>query len=717
MLRMFSPFPLGIFEKLSDWHFTRHIGLMVLVSLIFPLSTGCPKTRPVWPARRTPFVSFRVFALTACLAVWVFLAPLPSFCPCLSLREVIIFALYYRLPSLHSVHSHCNKETCKMIPQAHESKTIYITVLLLLVIVSLSQAFTTTTTSLLARPPRHAVLPAGNRHHQPSPITSKTTTRLNQASVYVPLKQDRRKTLVHRFRHFLQDKREQHAARQQINKDTNNSSASAPADVPRYRQLIHFWSTTLLIWLSEPLLSLVDTTVVGLQPASLLQLAAMGPATTLMDTALYMTYFLAICTTNQVTQYKAVKNYRALQQSVSHIMGVAAVMGLTVAGVLWQAGPWLLRSMSGASTSTQVLGLASQYCWIRGAVAPISIMGMIAQAFCLATLDTKTPAVAVVVATVLNVVGDLVLTPFWGMQGAALATAVASVSASSILLRAVWKQVRMWRQEEIQQTSGSATTTTATDDAAAVAVPAPIPFLSLPDPKSLWHLFKLSFPLAFNMWSKMASYTALTIAAAPYGVTAMAAHNILMRVFFFLGCFADALGQSAQSFLPATLYPVFRKSDFKTILKRLGVLAAGTSLLIGTAGRFLLQSAGQYIAKDVGVIRTLQNTSVWVGLALAMHPLIVLKEGTVIATRDFANLIKTYVVTLGVHCSLLRFGCTSFLDVWKVLCAFQVVRLLNYNMWGRLRPQRHQEPEPQMQETTTIVVDLPQNATMATVHA
>ena len=64
-----------------------------------------------------------------------------------------------------------------------------------------------------------------------------------------------------------------------------------------YKQLTAFVATTVCIWLSEPILSLVDTAVVG-KTSSTLELAALGPATMVFDSAVYLIYFLAISTTN-----------------------------------------------------------------------------------------------------------------------------------------------------------------------------------------------------------------------------------------------------------------------------------------------------------------------------------------------------------------------------------------------------------------------------------
>lgn len=64
--------------------------------------------------------------------------------------------------------------------------------------------------------------------------------------------------------------------------DSNNISASSiekdTKNVASYKALLTFVGTTVLIWLSEPLLSIVDTTVIGRSsaPDVVTQLAALG---------------------------------------------------------------------------------------------------------------------------------------------------------------------------------------------------------------------------------------------------------------------------------------------------------------------------------------------------------------------------------------------------------------------------------------------------------
>lgn len=56
--------------------------------------------------------------------------------------------------------------------------------------------------------------------------------------------------------------------------------------------LIAFTVPTLAVWLINPILSLVDTAVVGLQSAT--DLAALAPGTMLIDYTAYIFTFLAV---------------------------------------------------------------------------------------------------------------------------------------------------------------------------------------------------------------------------------------------------------------------------------------------------------------------------------------------------------------------------------------------------------------------------------------
>lgn len=496
------------------------------------------------------------------------------------------------------------------------------------------------------------------------------------------------------------------AASLSLEASTQEDSTLIPA-VPSYKKLIMFTATTIMIWISEPLLSLVDTTVVSLtQKNAVVQVAALGPATTLIDSLQYLTYFLAMATTSQLAKFLALKDYRKLQETTSQILGVAAVLGVLISAIVFGLGLPLLSTMiGGSSSSPELVGLAARYCWIRASVAPLAVMGMVAESSCLANVDTMTPAIAVFSASVVNLVGDLALS-CWGIQGAAVATAIATMTSTSIMLRKVKKRKDMWRQKELEQANGavgrdssshsqvngSSGMTSLTEGTPTIINQdeniadkadntdksreiSKVPFLSLPDKSSTLDLLKLSGPMFFVMLGKIACYGAMSIRATDFGVVNLAAHSIMMRIFFFFTCFGDSLSQATQSFLPRALYPKPIQQNIRKILKRFLIFSTCVGVLISFGSNWILSDMVGYLTTDKAVIETISKHSKFVTLSLLLHPFIMLTEGTLIATRDFRNLVTSYSVTIAMHFALLALACTSFQDIWRVLFLFQSIRL------------------------------------------
>lgn len=572
---------------------------------------------------------------------------------------------------------------------------------------------------------------------------------------------------------WVPQRREKHGHVQSSNggsMDAKSNNEATAWTVPSYRTLLVFWAGTVAIWLSEPMLSLVDTTVVGLSSSSsssIYHLAAMGPATVLTDLSLYATYFLALATTSQLAAAHSAGDWKQCQRITSQVLGVALLTGMVVTLALWCGGPTVLRYMIGSSSSLQhaqtnllLTTLASQYCSIRAIAAPAAVVGMVAQAVCLATVDVQTPVLAVLLASIINVTGDLWLRHYQ-LVGVASATAVSSLASCTVLLWAVIRKMNHWNnlQQQQQQSQiivdtaaaasaistmkadapasilsrsmpelyghdnaipfnssleaalafpastmtyprllnnatvnedGNISTPSEQEEQQSTATAAVVSYVSLPDRRELWKLVQLSLPLAFNMWAKMGCYFALTVKAADFGPTAMASHNILMRVFFFFGCFADSLGQTAQSFLPATLVPVWRPQVFHSILRRIAVLAIGVAAFNFGTSRLLLSHWSRLFTSDIGILTCLRETSIWTALALALHPIVVTISGTVIATRNFSNLVKVYAVTVLVHWAVLT-RATSFAQTWQALVIFQLVRLINYLFWSKVTPRRLQK--------------------------
>ena len=198
------------------------------------------------------------------------------------------------------------------------------------------------------------------------------------------------------------------------NKSDDSSTTTTTQDdsedglLPSYKRLIVFTATTILIWLSEPLLSLVDTAVVSFTASAksgVVQIAALGPATTLFDSLIYTTYFLAMVTTNQLAPALAsaakkesknknssndmdnnnnnINPWQDLRQSTSHLLGLALVFGCIVSAITFTAGESIIAQMVGgslgAAEANAIIPLATTYATIRAAVAPFSVVGFVAQ--------------------------------------------------------------------------------------------------------------------------------------------------------------------------------------------------------------------------------------------------------------------------------------------------------------------------------------------------
>ena len=79
------------------------------------------------------------------------------------------------------------------------------------------------------------------------------------------------------------------------------ASSTPPPKAPDAKAIRRFAIPALGLWLNAPLLSLVDTSAVGLSAlpgTGATQLAALGPATTFCDGAIYLFAFLNVATTN-----------------------------------------------------------------------------------------------------------------------------------------------------------------------------------------------------------------------------------------------------------------------------------------------------------------------------------------------------------------------------------------------------------------------------------
>ncbi|KAL7552558.1 hypothetical protein ACHAWF_015794 [Thalassiosira exigua] len=518
-----------------------------------------------------------------------------------------------------------------------------------------------------------------------------------------------------------------------LKRGTTSPSASATPFVglPSYRRIMFFLATTFLIWVSEPLLSLVDSAAVGRYAgksaqstdnlSSVVQLAALGPATMLCDSSIYLTMFISMATTNKLARAFARHDLKAQIRTLSHVMGVSLVVGTILLFFINFQGERVLASILGPAGATvslettkgvvktmdltpEVLRASMGYSRIRSAVSPLAVMGLSSQAACLCAQDTKTPLLAVAVASMVNIIGDYIFVARlrWGVRGAALATSLASLTANGMLVRKAWEMMCGWksvyRENEHAEKpfSSKEVTLLETTDTR---------FISFPDQKSLISLLRLAGPMFFVMVGKIMGYSAMTVRAGSFGMVSLACHNVLMRIFFFFATVGDALSQSAQTFLPGLFY---RKSlqeknardervsstdlskntdddpNARKLLQRLMLISSIAGFLSLIMGQISSHS-GRTFTSDSSLVSLMSHVSPFMGLALLLHPLTMALEGAIIAASDATYLVGTYVVSLVVLLAQLKFVCKDFLGVWHSLLLFQMIRITQFGarVWKR----------------------------------
>lgn len=217
------------------------------------------------------------------------------------------------------------------------------------------------------------------------------------------------------------------------------TSGLPPKDPPR-SELVRFALPALGIWLGSPLLSLVDTSAVGLSAAAgagASQLAALGPATTFCDGAAYLFAFLNTATTNLYAS--ALASGDDTEAVVRRAARVALVCGAALVPLLLVAGKAMLSLYVGpaAAADLTLINPASAYVAIRTLSFPAALLGGVLQAALLGAKDSATPLIAIAYSTVANVILDVTFVAGfgWGLSGAALATLAAQWLSTIILIR------------------------------------------------------------------------------------------------------------------------------------------------------------------------------------------------------------------------------------------------------------------------------------------
>src|SRR5580693_6821845 len=265
---------------------------------------------------------------------------------------------------------------------------------------------------------------------------------------------------------------------------------------------------------AEPLFLFADSVIVGRLGTA--PLGGLGVASQALTALVGISIFLAYGTTAAVArQLGAGHREAAIRQGV-HGLWLAGIIGAVVLAAGWPLAPQIVHAFGG---SPAVTSEAATYLRISLLGAPAMLMVLAGTGVLRGLQDTRTPLTVAVAANVVNVALNafLVLGLHWGIAGSAWGTVGAQTAAAAAYLTMVLRGARR----------------------------AGVPFG--PDRAGLRAAAVTGFSLVVRTLSLQAVFIVITAIAAHQGNTAIAAHQIAIRLWTLIAFALDAIAIAGQA--------------------------------------------------------------------------------------------------------------------------------------------------------------------------
>ncbi|TYJ44342.1 hypothetical protein E1A91_A03G217400v1 [Gossypium mustelinum] len=413
------------------------------------------------------------------------------------------------------------------------------------------------------------------------------------------------------------------------------------------KEIVMFTGPATGLWICGPLMSLIDTAVIG--QGSSIELAALGPGTVLCDYMSYVFMFLSVATSNMVATSLAREDKNEVQHQISVLLFVGLTGGLFMLFFTKLFGSWALAAFTGPNNA-HIVPAANTYVQIRGLAWPAVLVGWVAQSASLGMKDSWGPLKALAVASAVNGIGDIVLCSFlgYGIAGAAWATMVSQVVAGYMMITSLNKK------------GYNAYT------------------ISIPSLDDLQTIFGLAAPVFIMLMAKVAFYALIIYFATNMGTHTGAAHQVMIQTYCMCTVWGEPLSQTAQSFMPELLYGINKNlPKARMLLKSLAIIGASLGLLLGIAGTSVPWLFPNIFTSDGKVIHEMHKVLAPYFVALAVTPATHSLEGTLLAGRDlkFVSLSMSGCFSLGaVVLLLVSSGGYGLPGCWYALLGFQWAR-------------------------------------------
>eukprot|EP00850_Spirogloea_muscicola_P007753 SM000040S14765 [mRNA] locus=s40:216939:221821:+ [translate_table: standard] len=424
--------------------------------------------------------------------------------------------------------------------------------------------------------------------------------------------------------------------------------ASEQTVLEQIKMVLSFAGPALGIWLANPLMSLIDTAVIG--NSSSLELAALGPATVVCDQISYMFMFISVATSNLIATAMANEDLDEAARHLSRLLFVGLACGVGLIAFTRFFSVPILRAFVGAKNAN-LIPAANTYAQIRGYAWPAVLVGSVAQSASLGMQNAWGPLKVLALASLINLVGDLVLCPVLGMgiAGAAWATMASQYVGCALLLLDLHNSK---------------------------TIPLAI---SIPKAEDFLMFIHLAAPILLSMIAKVTFYTILTYIATSLGTVPIAAHQVMIGLYSLFCVVGEPLSQTSQSFMPTFTTGVHRNlKQARQLLRSLLGLAVTTGAFMGACAAAVPWVAPQLFTADAAIVSRMRTLTAPLHVALMLTPVVLVLEGTLLAGRDLKFLAIDLLTSLAICVFFLVMGQKLGMGLvanWWTLVAFQGIRL------------------------------------------
>ncbi|MCC9173998.1 MATE family efflux transporter [Arthrobacter sp. zg-Y179] len=371
--------------------------------------------------------------------------------------------------------------------------------------------------------------------------------------------------------------------------------------------------------IAEPLFLLADSAIVG--HLGVAQLAGVGLASTVLQTAVGLMVFLAYSTTGTVARYLGGNRQPEALAAGRDGIALAVLLGavLSTAGYLF--APQLCSAM-GATGDVHRYAVDYLRFSMPGLTAMLVVLA--ATGVLRGLQDTRTPLVVATAGFAVNIGLNYLLVYGFSLSvaGSALGTSIAQWGMAVFYLIAVARMARSHGVPLRPAVSGIRATAHV----------------------GSW--------LMLRTLSLRAAVLATVIVATAQGPESLAAHQLVMTVFTFLAFALDALAIAAQAMIGKEL-GAGDTATARALTRRMIVWGVGFGVITGALLALVAPVAGVLFTSDAGVQQAM-TAGLWIlAVSQPICGLVFVLDGVLIGAGDAKYLALTGVLNLAAYLPLL----------------------------------------------------------------